>query len=193
MDNKIFCLETEWEQSVYDLTHDTQAKPLLEFLKSSNIIDFIFRKVATKSDFDYYISHLKQASYKNYTIVYLCFHGLKGLISFADSRGNSDKGKYDLMDLAEDNPHLFDNKIVHFGSCKTLNMNEDKITEFKKLTGALMVTGYKSSVEMTGSFIFEAWLLNTLYKHPNFRAKRLLDLAHKEMPYFIDKYKFVAY
>ena len=72
-------------------------------------------------------------------------------------------------------------------------MNEDKITEFKKLTGALMVTGYKSSVEMTGSFIFEAWLLNTLYKHPNFRAKRLLDLAHKEMPYFIDKYKFVAY
>lgn len=47
MDNKIFCLETEWEQSVYDLTHDTQAKPLLEFLKSSNNIDFIFRKVAT--------------------------------------------------------------------------------------------------------------------------------------------------
>ena len=42
MDNKIFCLETEWEQSVYDLTHDTQAKPLLEFLKSSNNIDFIY-------------------------------------------------------------------------------------------------------------------------------------------------------
>ena len=193
MDNKIFCLETEWEQSVYDLTHDTQARPMLEFLKSSNNIDFIFRQVATKADFDYYISHLKQASYKNYTIVYLCFHGLKGLISFADYRRNSDKGNYDLMDLAEDNPQIFDNKIVHFGSCKTLNMNTDEIVEFKKQTGALMVTGYECSVEMTGSFIFEAWLLNTLYKHPNFRAKRLLDLAHKEMPYFVEKYKFVAY
>ncbi len=32
MENKIFCLETEWEQSVYDLKYESQAKPMLEFL-----------------------------------------------------------------------------------------------------------------------------------------------------------------
>ena len=69
MDNKIFCLETEWEQSIYDLKYDSQAQPILEFLYNSNGLDFAFRQVATKSDFDYYISHLKRASYKNYTIV----------------------------------------------------------------------------------------------------------------------------
>lgn len=78
MDNKIFCLETEWEQSVFDMKYEPQAKPMLEFLNNStNQIGFAFRQVATKSDFDYYISHLKRASYKDFTIVYLCFHGEK--------------------------------------------------------------------------------------------------------------------
>jgi len=72
-------------------------------------------------------------------------------------------------------------------------MDENKIEEFKKMTGALLVTGYKRSVGMTESFIFEAWLLNTLYKHSDYRAKRLLDLARKEMDYFVEKFKFVAY
>ena len=86
MGNKIFCLETEWEQSVYDLKYESQAKPMLEFLKNSSGLDYSFRQVATKSDFDYYISHLKQASYKNFTIVYLCFHGRQQVVSLEMSR-----------------------------------------------------------------------------------------------------------
>ena len=42
MVNKVFCLETEWEQSVYDLKYDSQAKPLLEFLSNSCGVDFSF-------------------------------------------------------------------------------------------------------------------------------------------------------
>jgi hypothetical protein len=193
MNNKIFCLETEWEQSVYDLKFESQAKPMLEFLKNSNGIDYSFRQVASKSDFDYYISHLKQASYKNFTIVYLCFHGLKGKIEFADSGKYGGERHIDLMDFAKVNQNIFEGKIVHFDSCNTLNMDEKKIDEFKKMTGASLVTGYKKSVDMTESFIFEAWLLNTLYKHNDYRAKRLQDLARKEMSYYVEKFKFVAY
>jgi len=193
MDNKIFCLETEWEQSVSDMKYESQAKPMLEFLNNSNGIEFAFRQVATKSDFDYYISHLKRASYKEYTIVYLCFHGESCRIVFADSGKYGGERHYDIIKFAEANNNVFDGKIVHFGCCSTLKMNEQKIKEFKKLTGASMVTGYEKSVEMTESFIFEAWLLNTFYKHPDFRAKRMIDLARKEMPYFIERYKFVAY
>ena len=200
MDNKIFCLETEWEQSVYDLKYDSQAKPLLEFLynssksqSSTNKLDFAFRQVATKADFDYYISHLQQASYKSFTIVYLCFHGEKGKIVFADSGKFGGERHYDLLDFAESNQDAFVGKIVHFGSCSTLKMDENKIREFKRLTGALMVTGYERSVKMTESFIFEAWLLNTLYLNPKLRATSLMKRAQKEMPYFIDSFRFVVY
>lgn len=193
MDNKIFCLETEWEQSVYDMKYDSQAKPLLEFLYNSNGIDYTFRQVATKADFDYYISHLMRASYKDYNIVYLCFHGNKGKIAFADSGKYGDKDSIGLLEFAKDNEGIFEGKVVHYGSCSTFKAGEDEIMEFKRLTRAAMVTGYQKDVEMTGSFIFEAWLLNALYNHPQFRAKRLLDLAQKEMSYFVEKYKFIAY
>ncbi len=72
-------------------------------------------------------------------------------------------------------------------------MSEQKIREFKILTGASMVTGYEKTVEMTEIFIFEAWLLNTFYKHPDYRAKRMMDLACKEMSYFVERYRFAAY
>ena len=187
MDNKIFCLETEWTQSAHDLKDESQVKPLLDFLKNSNKVDYVFRQVATCSDFDYYISHLKKNSYNNYAIVYLCFHGTPGCIHFADD------DKLDLLDFAKDNEGIFDGKIVHFGSCRTLKMSEEDIKSFKRLTKASMVTGYQRSVKMTESFIFEAWLLNTLNKHPNYRAKRLLEIAKKEMGFFADSFIFMAY
>ena len=187
MDNKIFCLETEWTQSAHDLKDESQVKPLLDFLKNSQKVDYVFRQVATFSDFNYYISHLKRPSYNNYTIVYLGFHGNPGCIHFADD------DKLDLLDFAKDNEGIFDGKIVHFGSCRTLKMSEEDIKTFKRLTRASMVTGYQRSVNMTESFIFEAWLLNTFNKHPNYRAKRLLDIAQKEMGFFADSFIFMAY
>ena len=47
MVNKVFCLETEWEQSVYDLKYDSQAKPLLEFLSSHPLKTIFQHKACT--------------------------------------------------------------------------------------------------------------------------------------------------
>jgi len=193
MDNKIFCLETEWEKSIHDMKYDSQAKPLLEFLNHSNGVDYTYRQVATKADFDYYISHLMRPSYKNYNIIYLCFHGEEGVISFADSEKNGKKKSMGLVEFAQENKGIFEGKVVHIGSCSTFNVDEDEIKAFKRLTKASMVSGYQEDVAMTGSFIFEAWLLDALYNHPHFRAKRLLNLAQKEMSYFVETYRFIAY
>lgn len=193
MDNKIFCLETEWTQSVHDMKYESQAKPLLEFLNNSSGIGYTFRQIATKADFDYYINHLTRPSYKDFDIVYLAFHGTPGEIDFPDRGSYGGKDGIGLLDFAQENPGIFEDKTVHFGSCNTLRTDENIIQEFKRLTKAQMITGYRKSVEMTGSFIFELWLLNALYNHPDYRAKRLMDLAIKEMGFFVEKYNFVAF
>ena len=97
-----------------------------------------------------------------------------------------------LLDFAQENRGIFEGKVVHLGSCSTFKTDKEQILKYKSLTKALMVTGYQKNVEMTESFIFEAWLLNSLYKHPDYRAKRLMDLANKEMKFFVDRYDFIA-
>lgn len=119
----IFCLETEWVQNAHDLKKKSSVQSMLEFFETSSKVDretdvvhHIFRKVATKSDFEYYLFHLWHDSYANYDTIYLCFHGLPGQIFFAD--GN----KVELKEMAFDANYenIFANKRVHFGCCYTL-------------------------------------------------------------------------
>ena len=56
-----------------------------------------------------------------------------------------------------------------------------------------MVTGYTKDVDITSSFIFEAWLLNTIHTNEGYAAKRINALAEKEMPYFTKVFGFEAF
>ena len=158
--NRIFCLETEWEQTVHDLKSKSAVLPLLDFLRNTIKIDYCFRQVATKFDFRYYIEHLQQPSYSAYDLIYLCFHGQKRIICFAD------KTDFDLLSFAKNEEYngIFEDRNVHFGSCSTMK-----------------------------SFIFEAWLLNTIHTNEGYAAKRIKALAEKEMPYFTKVFGFEAF
>ena len=133
--NRIFCLETEWDQTMHDLKKKSTVLPLLDFLENTINIEYTFRQVATESDFNYYIDHLQQPSYSAYDLIYLCFHGQKKCICFAD------KTDLDLMAFAEkkENFGIFEGRNVHFGSCSTLKMREEDIKIFKQLTKARMI------------------------------------------------------
>lgn len=48
--NKIFCLETEWDQTLHDLKKKSPVLPLLDFLENAIKVDYTFRQVATESD-----------------------------------------------------------------------------------------------------------------------------------------------
>ena len=166
----------------------SSALNLLEFLENdpNTRIPFVFRKVATSEEFIYYIGHLDYDSYKSYNIVYLCFHGSDNTIGFAD------KNLMNLTDLATDFAGMFKGKNVHFGSCSTLNISEDEIKEFKRISGARMVSGYKDDVDCVDAFIFELWLLNTIDKYPEYAGKRIKALAEKQMPYYCNELQFIA-
>lgn len=187
--SKIFCLETEWKQNVHDLMYKSTALPLLEFLKASpRNTDFIIRNVATTADFDYYIEHLYHDTYNSYNIVYLCFHGSKSSIELA----HKDES-INIIEFAENNKGIFEGKNVHFGSCSTLKMKSEDIKFFKKETGARMISGYETDVDLVTSFVFELWLLNEMCEHPNYTGTKIYDLAQNRMPYYTKKFKFVAY
>lgn len=55
--SSIFCLETEWDQSVHDMKKESSARPLLQYLATVGV-EFVFRQVATLSEFEYYLKHL---------------------------------------------------------------------------------------------------------------------------------------
>ena len=185
--DRIFCLETEWRQDVQDLKEKSMAHSILEFYESTLGKQFVFRQVATLEDFEYYIQHLEYPTYKNYDVVYLCFHGSRGKIHFAN------KTDYKLSDFAAQHEGIFSGKTVIFDSCSTLNLSEKQIAEFKSLTGARMIIGYTKSVNLVGSFVFEIWLLNMLASHPQYGPKRLFDAAENEMPTHVEKLGFVCY
>lgn len=185
---KIFCLETEWVQNVHSLKSKSSALSLLDFLQNSDKrISFLFRNVATKEDFNFYINHLNYDSYKAYDMVYLCFHGSESSISLACG------AKIDIMDFAKEHMGIFEGKNVHFGCCSTLNIEEEKAKEFKRLTKARMITGYRKDVDFIDSFVFELWLLNVIANHPEYGAARVKSLAVKKMGYYTQKFKFETY
>lgn len=184
--NRIFCLETEWDQSLHDLKKTSSVKSLLDFLTTCNNVQYCFRQVATLDDFEYYLKHLEHPSYDNYDMVYLCYHGTAGKIGFAN------REHMDIMNLIKYD-RIFEDKNVHFDSCSTLNMDEDDIRALKRGTKARLISGYTKNVPFLESFLFELWLLNTISRHPSYRAMQIRNLAEKQMPFYVKKLGFVIY
>lgn len=170
----IFCLETEWTQSLNDLKQKPSALSVLDMLNNNGAIEgYSFRQVATSGDFEYYIEHLRHPSYDNFNVVYLCFHGTEKSIYFANGE------ELDLIEFARkpENRGIFKGRNVHFGSCSTLHMSKRDVEEFKKLTGARMMTGYKMPVDFMNSFVFELWLINAMCNSPHCTADTLMSMA----------------
>ncbi len=185
--NRVFCLETEWTQTVHDLKKKSTVLSLLEFMNGALDVPYVFRQVAALEDFDYYICHLQNPSYDAYDVIYLCFHGSEGSIHFAD------KSDYTLKDFAIEHKGIFKGRTVIFDSCSTLKLDEEDLSKVKRLTGARMIVGYTKSVDFVASFVFEFWLLNVLRQHPGYASKRLMALAEEEMPLHVKRLGFICY
>lgn len=72
-------------------------------------------------------------------------------------------------------------------------MDEEKSKEFKRLTKARMITGYRKEVDFIDSFVSELWLLNVIANHPEYSPVRIKDIAEKKMGYYAKKFKFEAF
>lgn len=148
----IFCLEGDWWGHV---TRKASVEPVLEVLHQWDpyYVPFVHRDVATRSEFEYYIKKWVQRASIKFPILHLAFHGGPGEVSFGDARVSSNV--VSLEELA----YLLENKchkrIIHFGSCDTLDVHGHAINRFLRTTRALAVCGYRGSVDWLQACAFE--------------------------------------
>lgn len=170
MKNGIICIETEWEHTVAQNRMSLHTKALLDFLEKSWGCKVIYRRVATKSELQYYLNRFALSKYKeDYSIIYLSFHGDTHSI-FLEGEKGADK-KLALTELANMAKDAFSNRFVHFSSCRTLLGNDGELEKFKNDTGALFLSGYTKSVDGVLSAINDIAYFDQIFRH---RTKKAL-------------------
>jgi len=160
---KIFCLETEWDLSAKRMRDKMSVQPLLNFLDHSKGVEFVFRNVASREDLKYYLKQLSYKTYTDYQIVYLAFHGSSKAIK-VPSEPNNPLSFTELVDISKG---AFQDKIIHFGSCRTFNTSDRVIQEFKEQVGAELVSGYTKTIDFIRSAIMDIAYFSELVRITN--------------------------
>ena len=146
----VFCVETVW----YGKGDKTSIHPVLEAMHEGYLgIPFVYRTAVTSDELHHYLEEWKSLDRREYPILYLGYHGKAGHIILGEQSywGTS---SISLEQLAEGLGEC-DNRVVHFGSCSTLNVKEERINSFLKNTNVSAVSGYKEEVDWTESVAFD--------------------------------------
>lgn len=176
---KIFCLEGEWEKS---LKPKYSVESYLKYLEEAFGIGYIYRKVNSSDSLRKYLKAIDKKEYEKYSVVYLAFHGESKKIELDHSEILT------LDQLAEISGDSFQDRIIHFGSCRTLFGSDSKLYEFKKLTGAKLISGYTKSIEFFESSLLDMAYLKKIivYKDP----RDIDDFLKKNHPILVKRLGF---
>lgn len=152
----IFCLEGPW----WGVKGKTTVEPVLRLLETMSGYNVSYRHydVGTREEFDFYLKKWRGASFKDFPILYLSFHGSPGEIFVGEGRGNS----LSLEDLAERLDGGCNGRVVHLGSCSTVGVHGNALNSFLRRTGALAVCGYTNQVGWLESVAFDVLVLGRL-------------------------------
>ena len=138
----VACLESLWDKDIVENNQRASVVPILELL-SKTVEDFKFSHFTcnTRGELEYNLTTLKKLKKKKkYGILYLSFHGAPGQIHLADDT------KISLEELADLMGQKFAGWVVHFGSCSTVRIDKERLTEFVNSTQILLVSGYIEDV-----------------------------------------------
>lgn len=151
----VFCLEGDWQK---DLRDNSSVRAALNFLQQNCKINYIYKQCGTRENLEYYLSLWQQKKYKDYSICYFAFHGQPEKIQV----GKEFVTLEELADILQDSCH---DKIIHFGSCKTLSTDEKNIRRFLEHTGALGVCGFETEINFVESSAFDMILIEMFQQY----------------------------
>lgn len=170
-ERNIYCLEGNWNKNPRS---NESVKPMLELLRTFSGVKYIYHKCTTKEEFFYRLQQFTKGYYKNYSILYLGFHGRTNRLIV--------ENKYiTLKEIANALESKLDGKIVHFGSCSTLRTSDKNIQHFISTTNCQFISGYCKDVEQISATAFELLYLELLqkYKHIKKIDSELLRLSER--------------
>jgi len=130
---------------------------MLELLRTFSSVKYIYHKCDTKEEFYKCLQQFTKGTYKNYTVLYLAFHGRTNRIIVENQY-------IALKEIATALESKLANKIVHFGSCSTLRTSEKNIQDFISTTNCQFISGYRKDVDYIDACAFELLYFNLLQK-----------------------------
>jgi hypothetical protein len=154
---EVFCLEGDWNKN---LKHQNSVLEVLTFLKKNRDIDYIHRHCGTRENVAYYLKQWQLKRYKDYSILYIAFHGKPNQILIGKEVVTLDE----LAEMLGPNCH---NKIIHFGTCHTLNTDLRHIKRFLRKTNALCVCGFGKEIKFVEGCVFDILLIDMLQEFRN--------------------------
>lgn len=170
--HNIICLEAEWEYSEKNAENSFSLNtlPMLDWLQEVYDCKAIYRKIRTKSDLKYYLDYFRtheKEEFEGFDIIYFVCHGEKKSL-FIEGQ------TIPLTTISKWAKGFFEDKILHFSSCRTMsNIIDSK--HFKKDCQALMVSGYKVPVDAMDSGIADIAIINDLLSQEEFDLERYTD------------------
>lgn len=168
----IFCIEGNWSNN---LKNKASIDKALDFLEPNADIQSILKDCSTTDQFNNLLKTSLQRRYKHYGIIYLAFHGSPGVLHVEKRRRLTFEAIADLLDgRAKD-------KIIHFGSCSTLDISGWELRSFWKKTGALAISGYTKDIDF-----IESTVLDILYFR-KCQEYRKIPLIEKSMRQYYGK------
>lgn len=171
----IICFEGDWNEN--DPTNAFSILPILEYLRDNGKIKLIHRRVSTKGALQHEIAALnKRKQRQQFDLIYFAFHGDRNCIFI------NKKEAITLKELAsyQGNFNFFKNKIIHFGCCSTA-FSKRQCMDFAEETEAMVVSGFKKSVDFHISTAFDLLYLGMVqrYKTPSGIRKYIFNNHEK--------------
>ena len=147
----IYCLEGNWRTNP---RCKQSVRPMLDILRNAAGIKYIYRKCNTREEVFEYLRQYTFVRYRNYTILYIAFHGRPNKIQI----GRDLVTLREITDVLEG--HLA-HRIVYFGSCSTMRTKRANIDDFLHRTKADILAGYRKDVDFIQATAWEmVWLYN---------------------------------
>lgn len=165
----IACLESLWTE---DLENRLSVLPILELTSRSTSAKFVYLTCNTRSELRHNLRLLCRK--KTYGVLLLAFHGDPGKIEL------SGHVLVTLETLASMMGRHFTGWIVHFASCGTLKVDDERLARFVSDTGVAMVTGFTRELDWTEGAVMDLLLLRWLQYYRDLAA--LLRHLRKNYP-----------
>lgn len=169
---EVFCLEGDWSKN---LKQQISVQEVLTFLKKNRDINYIHRHCGTRENLVYYLKQWKLRRYKDYSILYIAFHGKPNQILI----GSDILTLEELAKILGPNCH---NKIIHFGTCHTLNTDTRRIKKFLRDTNALCVCGFSKEIKFVEGCVFDILLIDMLQEFKDItRVKAYINVYYRTL------------